>query len=143
MRMGGPSLLALCVALGGSVAPPLAAQEDWRFGWEDTWSQLGGLLSPPQAEVLQDKMAAVMADQARDDTPTGETVSFDVGDELLLRTHVVDEPAQTLPRTSHVAVPGGTLTLQLGYEPVILERATLLADGVESGDTSGWSMTVP
>ena len=90
------------------------------------WSETGG--PPPGLDY---------------DVATGETVGFAVGDELLLQTHVVDEPGQSAPELSHLSAPGEIVTLQLGYEPVILEVASLFKDGFESGDSSAWSMTVP
>ena len=52
--------LGLAAALAASAAQ---AQLDWRFGIEDAWSQLGGLLTPAQKDGLARKMAAAVAPQ--------------------------------------------------------------------------------
>ncbi|HLE84989.1 MAG TPA: hypothetical protein VJG13_11660, partial [Thermoanaerobaculia bacterium] len=60
--MSLPIRLVAALALLGA---PLAAEAplDWRFGLEDTWAQLGGLLAPADAETLAAKMAALTAAQ--------------------------------------------------------------------------------
>lgn len=60
MRPSG-GLLAVAILLGTS-APALAAP-DWRFGLEDTWAQLGGVLADADAELLTAKMALLTAAQ--------------------------------------------------------------------------------
>jgi hypothetical protein len=61
----------------------------------------------------------------------GETVQFAVGDEHLVATHIISASGQTTPTVETVASPGGTLTLRLGYEPVLLERDSLGRSGFE------------
>ena len=73
------------------------------------------------------------------DIATGETVSFEVGSSTLQRTHIVDQRGETEPDVSLLPSDGGSLTIQLGYEPLLLERVGLFADGFESGTTSAWS----
>ena len=55
--------------------------------------------------------------------PTGETVTFPVPATSLVRTRIptATSPPFAPPAPATVASPGGTVTLQLGYEPVLLE----------------------
>jgi hypothetical protein len=51
-------------ALACATAPGAAQPVDWRFGLEDTYAQLGGLLTEPQADALLEKMAWLTEPQA-------------------------------------------------------------------------------
>jgi len=52
---------------------------------------------------------------------TGENISFDSGADLL-RTRPVTSPSETEPETDTLATRSGRADMQLGYEPVFLER---------------------
>jgi len=78
------------------------------------------------------------------DLANGETVSFPVGVESLISTQVIDLPGPTEPEVTPLASPGGMLTVQLGYRPLIVEVAErLFSDGFECGDLGAWSDSLP
>jgi hypothetical protein len=53
--------------------------------------------------------------------PTGETVSFEVGSNELLLTRIITDTARTEPEVEPITTQNGRITIQLGYEPIILE----------------------
>jgi hypothetical protein len=53
--------------------------------------------------------------------PTGETVTFEVESDELLLTHIITDTAQTEPEVETITTQNGRVTIQLGYEPIILE----------------------
>ncbi|HLF56540.1 MAG TPA: hypothetical protein VI942_06810, partial [Thermoanaerobaculia bacterium] len=74
------------------------------------------------------------------DLANGESVTFAVGRESLLSTTLVDEVGETEPTTATLPSPGGSLTVQLGYRPMIVEWPDVVfADGFECGDAASWS----
>jgi hypothetical protein len=69
----------------------------------------------------------------------GESVTIPVGVEELIRTGVVDLPGATEPEVTPLLSPGGSLTLQLGYRPLLVEIPDrLFSDGFECGDLGAW-----
>jgi hypothetical protein len=78
------------------------------------------------------------------DLANGETVTFAVGAELLESTTIVDAVGATEPTSAALPSPGGTLTIQLGYRPLIVEwPGVLFADGFECGSPCVWSAQAP
>jgi hypothetical protein len=69
------------------------------------WSEAGG--PPPNLEYS---------------VPTGETVTFAVDSDTLILTHVITAMNQTEPKVEALAFPNRQVTLQLGYDPLILEE---------------------
>lgn len=63
--------------------------------------------------------------------PTGETVTLDVESDTVRWTHLVTDREQPEPRVDEVVATNGQLTMQLGYEPVILEPVDAMGVGVE------------
>ncbi|MBI3949308.1 MAG: hypothetical protein HY314_02470 [Acidobacteria bacterium] len=55
--------------------------------------------------------------------PTGETVTFEAGSEELIVTRIITDMASTEPEVEMLSAPNGRFTIQLGYEPIILESA--------------------
>lgn len=91
------------------------------------WSETGG--PPPGLDY---------------DAANGESVGFDVGQTSLLRTGIVDQVGQTEPPTALLATPTRTLTVQLGYRPLIVEWPDVIfADGFECGGACLWSSSSP
>jgi hypothetical protein len=77
------------------------------------------------------------------DVDNGQTVSFGVGTASLRRTKIVDTWGTATPQVSTLSTPSNSLSRQLGYEPLIVERNSnsLFADGFECGGVVGWSAT--
>jgi len=74
----------------------------------------------------------------------GESVSFAVDQPAVRSTTIVDEVGATEPLTGMLASPGGELTVQLGYRPLIVDWPDVLfADGFECGDLASWSTSAP
>ena len=66
--------------------------------------------------------------------PTGKVVTFEIESDKLLRTHIVTDTANTVPVLDTLLTQNRQLTIQLGYEPILLEP--ILPVGVEISDHS-------
>ncbi len=79
------------------------------------------------------------------DVANGQTVSFGVGQGSLRRTKIVDTWGATAPQVSTLSTPSNSLSQQLGYEPLIVERngSSLFADGFECAGLAAWSTAKP
>lgn len=74
----------------------------------------------------------------------GETVTFEVAKGALLSTRIVDQTGETEPATAPLSSPGESLTIQLGYRPLIVEWPDVLfADGFECASPCVWSSQSP
>jgi hypothetical protein len=74
----------------------------------------------------------------------GESVQIPVAHDSVLSTTLVDEVGVTDPTTATLAAPGGFLSRQLGYRPLVVEWPDVLfADGFECGDLAGWTSASP
>ena len=90
------------------------------------WSETGG--APPALDYA---------------VANGETVEFPVGVESLVRTGVIDTPGPTEPEVSTLPSPGGSLAVQLGFRPLLVEvPERLFSDGFECGDLASWELQV-
>jgi hypothetical protein len=55
--------------------------------------------------------------------PTGETVAFEIESDTLLLTHIITDTMNTTPEAETRITQNRRITMQLGYEPIILENA--------------------
>jgi hypothetical protein len=62
---------------------------------------------------------------------TGESVQIAIGDRHVLQTRPITAAGQLSAPTSALFAANGVLSLQLGYEPVLLEPDSLFADGFD------------
>ncbi len=61
------------------------------------------------------------------DIPTGETVSFSVNSQKLLRTRLITSAASPFARIDTIAINNNQVTIPLGYEPFFLEPIATVA----------------
>jgi hypothetical protein len=54
--------------------------------------------------------------------PNGDVVTFNVTSDTLLKYNIITQHGITIPDSSFIIPASGTITLQLGFEPVILEE---------------------
>lgn len=66
--------------------------------------------------------------------PNGETVSLPVSTDSVLLTHIVTQPGITSPSTSRLYLPGFSYSVQLGFEPIILEELPGTTGAVPNND---------
>jgi hypothetical protein len=63
--------------------------------------------------------------------PNGETVTFDLGSDTAIVTHIITRPGTATIVSNRINTPAHSLSMKLGFEPVIIEEGAKGQSGVE------------